>query len=249
MGEGSWKLLTHLSLWHLCLDLYGQQSDGGSSSWNRQRMSLLEESPSLHRWHWMSSLQCPKLECTRHCWGWGAMTLEAPRHFPIPSPYSFLTPCFWKPPNHASQNSPTETQRGLQSPKESDFLTFVMNQRGLTQQVLFWRVGGKTKQNTMKQQPTCTNNRWTPLLGEELLKQMAYSTFPFRPTSLSVAGFRDIKSQWSNTSLQSDGVSGRGSHWSRCDPCKVELSSLSWSSHETPSLPRRCISHIHNILP
>lgn len=190
------------------------------------------------------------------------MTLEAPRHFPIPSPCTLLSPYilpaltgfhFWKLSNHASQSSPTETWRdeswAAQPPRESDFLTSEMSQRGLTQQVLYWRVGGKTKQNTLKQQPTCANNRWTPLLGEELLKKMAYSPFSFRPTSPSVPGFKDIESQSPDASLQSDVMSGRGSYWSRCDPCKVEMSSLPWSSHETPSLPQRYISHIHTILP
>lgn len=122
------------------------------------------------------------------------MTLEAPTHFPIPSLYSFLSPYtlpaltgfhVWKPSNHASQNSPTETWRdeswAARPPKESDFLTSEMNQRGLTQQVLYWRVGGKTKQNTLKQQPTCTNNRWTSLLGEELLSRWLIALFPFDP--------------------------------------------------------------------
>lgn len=103
-------------------------------------------------------------------------------------------------------------------------LAFELNQRGLIQQVLYWRVRGKTKQNTVKQQPTCTNSRWIPpLLGNELLKQMANIPFSFRPKSLSVAGFKDMKSQSSNTSLQSDSGSGRRSSWSRLDPWRVEL--------------------------
>lgn len=86
--------------------------------------------------------------------------------------------------------APPETQRkenwAARPPKEFDFLTFEMNQSGLTQQVLYWGVGGKTKQNTMEQQPTCTNTRWMRLLGEELLKQMANIHFSFRPMSLAL---------------------------------------------------------------
>lgn len=71
---------------------------------------------------------------------------------------------------------------------EFDFLAFELSQRGLTQQVFYWRVGGKTKQNTMKQLPTCTNSRWIPpsFLGNELLKQMANIPFSSSPESLPV---------------------------------------------------------------
>lgn len=69
---------------------------------------------------------------------------------------------------------------------EFDFLAFELSQRGLTQQVFYWRVGGKTKQNTMKQLPTCTNSRWIPppFLRNELLKQMANIPFSCSPESL-----------------------------------------------------------------
>lgn len=48
----------------------------------------------------------------------------------------------------------------------------------------------------------------------------------FRPKSLSVAGFKDIKFWSSNTSLQSDSGSGRGSSPCRLDPWRAELPSL-----------------------
>lgn len=68
------------------------------------------------------------------------------------------------------------------------------------------------------------NSRWIPPpLGDELLKQMAYIPFFFRPKPLSVAGFKDIKSRSSNAFLQSASRSGRGSSWSRLDPWGAEL--------------------------
>lgn len=95
----------------------------------------------------------------------------------------------------------------------------------------------------MKQQRTCTNNRWIPpLLGNTLLKQMGNVPFSFRPESLSVAGFKDIKCRSSNTSLQTDSewvwkrifpIPTRPLKGWAAFPAPYSWSSLPWPSSET----------------
>lgn len=155
--------------------------------------------------------------------------------------------------------APPETQRkenwAARPPKEFDFLTFEMNQSGLTQQVLYWGVGGKTKQNTMEQQPTCTNTRWMRLLGEELLKQMANIHFSFRPMSLALktssprAQTPPInQTECLEVDLTDPDVTPERLRCLLCPLITVSSLIILWNTSSPAGLQRH-LSHMHNFLP